>query len=94
MFQSLNIEFVPLDPEFAMLTARPPFFSLQLFDTLILLHAISIFPLNRIVIKFGNKARRRNTQLRLMFLLRFFRAVAASCLLYNWTKYSKDFFIC
>ena len=34
MFQSL-IEFVPLDPEFAMLTARPPYFSLQLFDTLI-----------------------------------------------------------
>ena len=45
MFQSLNIEFVPLDPEFVMFTARPPYFSLQLFDTLILLHAISIFPL-------------------------------------------------
>ena len=30
-----------------------------LLDTLILLYAISIFPLNRIVIKFGNKAQRR-----------------------------------
>ena len=50
MFQSL-IEFIPLDPEFAMLTARPPYFSLQLFVTLIFLYAISIFLLNRIIYK-------------------------------------------
>ena len=33
--------------------------NLQLFNAFILLHAISIFPCNRIVIKFRNKARRR-----------------------------------
>ena len=58
MFQPL-IEFVPLNPEFAMLTTGPPYFSLQSSEMLILPYAISIFLLNRIIIKFGNKARRR-----------------------------------
>ena len=58
MFQPL-IEFVSLNPEFAMLTTGPPYFSLQSSEMLILPYAISIFLLNRIIIKFGNKARRR-----------------------------------
>ena len=58
MFQPL-IEFVPLNPEFAMLTTGPPYFSLQSSEMLILPYAISIFLLNRIIIKFGNRARRR-----------------------------------
>ena len=39
--------------------SRPPYFSLQSSEMLILPYAISIFLLNRIIIKFGNKARRR-----------------------------------
>ena len=58
MFQPL-IEFVSLNPEFAMLTTGPPYFSLQSSEMLILPYAILIFLLNRIIIKFGNKVRRR-----------------------------------
>ena len=58
MFKPL-IEFVSLNQEFAMLTTGPPYFSLQSSEMLILPYAISIFLLNRIIIKFGNKTRRR-----------------------------------
>ena len=58
MFQP-SIEFVPLDPEFPMLTTRPPCFSLWLSEMLIVFpYAISIFHWNSILIKFGNKVRR------------------------------------
>ena len=58
MFQP-SIEFVPLDPEFPMLTTRPPCSSLQLSEMLIFFLMLSQFHWNIILIKFKNKVRRR-----------------------------------
>ena len=94
MFQPL-IEFVSLNPEFAMLTTGPPYFSLQSSEMSILPYAISIFLLNRIIIKFGNKARRRrekhSTMSRVFPYTSFALLLLPACFT---TEHIQGFFIC